>query len=260
MKTSTFLKLTFQTLALIFLPCGCSHNPSISSEQKEEAHELVGIGFKEGKGVELSEQTKKSLGFEIVEVSEEKISSAITIPIQIYREANTNVISNNAKPNRAYGTGVVTLDQAKQIEVGQAVTLELTESGIEKVEGRLIRINKSFQPALGGIEVLVEIPDQQHRFNIGTMFQAHLTGKKSESVTAIPTSALLKTANGKFVYVVNGKHLFRTPVKTGTESGDFIEITDGLYPGDQVARKPVLDIWMAELQAIKGGKACADGH
>jgi hypothetical protein len=39
-----------------------------------------------------------------------------------------------------------------------------------------------------------------------------------------------------------------------------VQITDGLYAGDQVVVQPVMSLWLAELQSLRGGKACADGH
>lgn len=78
--------------------------------------------------------------------------------------------------------------------------------------------------------------------------------------TIIPTSALLKTVTGNFVYVVNGKHYLRTEVKGSPIDNKNLSITDGLFPGDEVVVSRVNSLWYAELQALRGGKACADGH
>ena len=59
-----------------------------------------------------------------------------------------------------------------------------------------------------------------------------------------------------FVYTVNGEHFIRTPVKVGLANADRVEITDGLYAGDQVVWQPVMALWMTELAAVKGGQAC----
>ena len=80
------------------------------------------------------------------------------------------------------------------------------------------------------------------------------------SVTTVPASALLKTAEGSFVYTVNGQFYVRTPVKTGLANDKLVEITDGLYSGDQIVTTPVMSLWMAELQVLRGGKACTCGH
>lgn len=72
--------------------------------------------------------------------------------------------------------------------------------------------------------------------------------------------ALLKTAEGSFVYTVNGSFYVRSPVKTGAANNKFVEITDGLYSGDEIVTTPVISLWMAELQVLRGGKACTCGH
>jgi multidrug efflux pump subunit AcrA (membrane-fusion protein) len=81
-----------------------------------------------------------------------------------------------------------------------------------------------------------------------------------KTVVSIPRSALLQTAEGNFVYTVSGNRFVRTTIKIGARNDKFVEVVDGLYAGDQVVVKPVMTLWLAELQAIRGGKACADGH
>jgi hypothetical protein len=78
---------------------------------------------------------------------------------------------------------------------------------------------------------------------------------KAEVVT-IPSAAVLGCSEGQFVYAVSGEHLVRTAVKVGASNSDLIEITEGLYAGDQVVLEPVLSLWMTELAAVKGGQAC----
>ena len=85
-----------------------------------------------------------------------------------------------------------------------------------------------------------------------------LGGEKS--VVSVPRSALFRTTEGDFVYTVSGEHFMRAPVKLGGVNHEFAEVTDGLYAGDQIVVQPVMTLWMAELQSLRGGKACADGH
>ena len=63
----------------------------------------------------------------------------------------------------------------------------------------------------------------------------------------------LRFATGTFVYVLNGEYYLRTAVKTGVRSGEFIEISDGLYPGDVVVATAVEQLWLTELRVTKGG-------
>ena len=55
-----------------------------------------------------------------------------------------------------------------------------------------------------------------------------LTGN-SEAAVSIPRSALLSTAEGDFVYAVNGKNFFRTAVTVGVTNSEYVEIIEGLF-------------------------------
>ncbi|MDZ4289414.1 MAG: hypothetical protein U0984_15730 [Prosthecobacter sp.] len=73
----------------------------------------------------------------------------------------------------------------------------------------------------------------------------------------IPQTALLTTVEGHFVYAKNGDHYLRTAVKIGAKVERKVRIADGLYAGDEVASGAVMSLWLAELQYLRGGKACA---
>ena len=76
----------------------------------------------------------------------------------------------------------------------------------------------------------------------------------------VPVDALLRNSEGAFVFVQNGQRWLRTEVKPGVESDGSIQVADGLLEGDVIAIAGVGGLWLAELQAIKGGVGCADGH
>ncbi len=82
----------------------------------------------------------------------------------------------------------------------------------------------------------------------------------ANGVTAIPAEALLRTVKGDFVFVVNGEWFLRTVVVLGASGGAFHEVKEGLYEGDQIVTQGVRALWLAELQAVNGGVACADHH
>jgi hypothetical protein len=119
------------------------------------------------------------------------------------------------------------------------------------------RIEKAPDATLGDFEIAVE---PAAPIETGVRAQATFRSVAGNAVTAVPRSALLKTAEGLFVYTVNGEFLVRTPVKVGALSDAYAEITDGLYSGDQIVVSPVMSLWLAELQVLRGGKACTCGH
>lgn len=77
----------------------------------------------------------------------------------------------------------------------------------------------------------------------------------------LPSSALLRTVKGDFVYVENGGWFLRTPVALGPRDPQgAADVKEGLYEGDRIVTAGVQGLWLAELQAINGGVGCADGH
>lgn len=95
---------------------------------------------------------------------------------------------------------------------------------------------------------------------------AEFIGLRSAEVQAkgaavrTPRSAVVETSEGKHVFVRNGQRWLRTAVQLGAVSDGFVEVTDGLLEGDVIAVAGGNYLWLAELQAIKGGVGCADGH
>ena len=79
-------------------------------------------------------------------------------------------------------------------------------------------------------------------------------------VVRIPLSAVVDTSEGKHVFVRNGRRWLRTAVKLGAASGEVVDVADGLLEGDVIAVAGGWYLWLAELQAVKGGVGCADGH
>ncbi len=233
---NTILLLPF-CLALI----GCA-----KSEHKPESTAKELPSYKEGKGLSLSEETRRFIGLEITEVSERKLAGRVTTEVQIY-QTDTNSVR---------ASGLISREQSGQLRPGQSVSLE-TKSGTP-VDGKLIRLDEQSQSASGRVELIVELPGTEKEYAQGTVLTATFNTAERDSVTVIPRSALLRAAEGDFVYAVNGDRLTRTAVKVGVESGDVIEITDGLYSGDKVAVKPVQTLWLTELRFVKGGAACAD--
>ena len=233
MKT---LILASIALAAAFTLSGCGPAEAKTSERPPEN----GAQFKTGVGVSLSDTMKKAIGLKVAEVGEAKIAPTFTVPLS----SSANEIS-----------GWLTAEQAALVKPGMKV--ELRTDGAPQTRGTVKRIEKAPYATLGDFEVLVETATP---LETGVRVQATFRATLGEAVTAVPRSALLKTAEGNFVYAVNGEYFVRTPVKVGAQSDDHAEITDGLYTGDQVVVSPVMSLWLAELQVLRGGKACTCGQ
>lgn len=95
---------------------------------------------------------------------------------------------------------------------------------------------------------------------------AQFIGLRHDEITVkdgslwVPDGAVVDTADGKSVFVRNGLRWLRAGVEMKSLKGEMVEITSGLVEGDVVVVAGGRYLWLAELEAIKGGVGCADGH
>lgn len=238
MKTLALALLLF--LALCTTSCTDSQ---ASSDHEATASPENGAQFTEGKGVILTESMAKSIALKTAEVTDEKMTPVIMLNLQTATKGNQAI-------------GWVTPEQAANLRVGTRAELKVAADKSKTFEGKVVRIEPSII-ANGDLEIIVEIPTA---LDAGTAINAVIRLEQGAERTAIPKSALLATAEGNFVYAKNAEFYLRTPVKTGAVSDQHVEIVDGLYSGDEIVTSPVMSLWLAELQVLRGGKACTCGH
>jgi multidrug efflux pump subunit AcrA (membrane-fusion protein) len=210
-----------------------------------------GVIFREGKGLEVPNETKAFLNVKTAEVSEDTLRSQATYTGQIYESRVSGALESDGK---IMASVMVDPKIAETIEVDQKVMV-----GKDKL-GAVAAVNRSAIAATGQAEILISLSVSDAGYKLGDSIQITFASPAREGVSTIPRSALLETINGNFVYVPNGKYFFKTAVTVGAKSEKAVEIVEGLYPGDEVVSEPVDALWLAELQATKGGVGCADGH
>lgn len=215
---------------------GCGDTNASPSPEHATAPEN-GAQFREGKGVALTPLMAQSIQLQTAEVQEEAISPVFTITMQAMQDGTL-------------ASGWLTEDQAAQVRSGMDVELGETK-------GRVRSVEKAPYVTLGDYEVTVETSEP---LQSGTAIETTFRFPAGDSVTTIPQAALLTTAEGTFVYARNDEFYLRTPVETGATSGEKVEIKDGLYTGDEIVTSGVMGLWLAELQVVRGGKACTCGH
>jgi multidrug efflux pump subunit AcrA (membrane-fusion protein) len=238
---------------LLFAFAGLAACSKPATEVGHERPAENGAQFKDREGVALTETMKKAIGLQVAEVEEAKVAPRFTIPLHVLPEASGFQKIALSSTSRT-ASGWLTNAEAAHVKPGLPVSLQI---GADSVAAVVKIVEKSPYHVSGEFEVTVEA---EKPLEVGTRVLATFRGEAGEASAAIPRSALLKTAEGAFVYAVNGERYVRTPVKLGAENDDLVEIADGLYSGDQVVTRGVMPLWLAELQVLRGGKACTCGH
>lgn len=229
-----FLLVASACVALGVAGCGEKKATSAQGHDEKEAEghahgeaaSEAGASFKEGQGLSLAPATRDAIGVKTAEVEERKLARAFTV---------TATVFDAGPPARALT--LVPPELADELE------------RLQPSEAKVLSVRRDISTALTQIEVVLALPGAP---KVGTTREVAFRGAE-RTIAAVPRSALLRSATGTFVYVVNGTRFLRTAVKTGASDDNFIEITDGLYTGDVVVVSAVEELWLTELRITKGG-------
>jgi hypothetical protein len=232
----------------------------LTDSQSDPAKPVIGdaVQLKEGHGLLLHPKLRESIDIKVAEIGELPVEAEFAAQLHVTGGAGRlqRVAFTPGGEPKGEASGWIPAENAKRLQPGQVVDLRADGAGCSG-KGTVAHVEKAPFAGIGEYEVVVETDTA---FDTGAPLNATFRAPAGEAVTAVPRSALLKTVEGWFVYAVNESFFLRTPVKVGAMNGQHAEITDGLYAGDQVVTSPVETLWMAELQLLRGGKACTCGH
>lgn len=92
----------------------------------------------------------------------------------------------------------------------------------------------------GQFEVDMTLNEEPDGLRRGQTIQIHLTLGDNNSATLIPNGSFYQETGGNWIFVVSpdGSEAVRRSVRLGRRNTDFIEVLDGLDPGEQVVTSP----------------------
>ncbi len=262
MNRNRLITASLLAAGTFFVGCGDGHKEVDGHAHAGGTHEAgekqAGIAYKEKSGLRVSPETARFIGLEVAEVEERKVASEFRFTARVYRAASEARFASTLAmgASSALASGLVTPAEAAVLREGQPISVAVDEAGT--LVASITALDRG--PEKADVEVLLSVADDQGRLANGAFVAATVRLGGEKSVVSVPRSALLRTMEGDFVYTVSGEAFVRAPLKLGAVNSEFAEVTDGLYAGDQVVVRPVMALWLAELQSLRGGKACADGH
>lgn len=215
------------SLALLTAGCGAKSKTEAAKSEHEEGG-AGGVAFKEGRGLKFTPEIIKALELKSAEAEERPIAGELRFTAQVFKVAPRVLASVS-------------------MAVGEAEHLQSHAFA----GATLVRVDRGSHTAAGRVEAVFGV-DRTPAPHVGDFVTLALSFVPRPALT-VPRTALLDSAGGFFVYVVNGEFYLRTPVKVGARDANYFEITDGLYAGDFVVVAPVEQLWLAELRLTKGG-------
>lgn len=231
-------------LAALFAGCGkkdADHDEASHGEHGED--EGGGAAFEEGVGLRFAPEVVAALGVRTSPAEARALARKLDLTAQIF--------ARGASPR---ALALVSAAQAAGLRPGLKAAIQpVNGASAFSVDAELIAVSRTTEEASGQVELIFALPVGLPVADLGDTIALSLTLAAGSPGLTVPRSALLDTAAGTFVYVVNGTAYLRTPVTPGASTVDHVEITGGLSAGDTVVAEPVNQLWLSELRLTKGG-------
>ena len=124
-----------------------------------------------------------------------------------------------------------------QVKIGQKVRINVSAYANQYFIGKIFYIASTLNPDTKTIKILIEIDNRSKKLKPGMFADTHLIVGQKQDALVIPRDAVLEDEQLQVVFVKESGGYHRHVVQTGIVSDPFIEILEGLAPGDIVVTK-----------------------
>lgn len=123
--------------------------------------------------------------------------------------------------------------------------------------GRVVALGGALDPASRTAPLVFELDNPERVLRVGMFARARVLTGESVSSAAIPRSAVVEEGGQDVAYVeVEGEAFERRVLRLGLRDGDFVQVLEGLRPGERVVTKGAYYIRLA----ASSGAVPAHGH
>ena len=125
--------------------------------------------------------------------------------------------------------------QADWVKVGQPAEVSLAFLPGRIWEGKVEYIYPSLDPKTRTLKARLRFANPDEALKPNMYANVKIYGGSGDEVVVIPLAALIRTGREERVIIARGEGRFEPrPVRAGIESGDWVEIIDGVEPGENL--------------------------
>jgi Cu(I)/Ag(I) efflux system membrane fusion protein len=125
--------------------------------------------------------------------------------------------------------------QADWVKVGQPAEVSLAFLPGRTWEGKVEYIYPSLDPKTRTLKARLRFANPDEALKPNMYANVKIYGGSRDEVVVIPLAALIRTGREERVIIARGEGRFESrPVRAGIESGDWVEIIDGVEPGESL--------------------------
>jgi RND family efflux transporter MFP subunit len=128
---------------------------------------------------------------------------------------------------------------ARQVNIGDAVTVTMAERAGEEYRGAVARTARAIDTATRTMQVEIRVPNPTNALIAGSYVQVTLPINVDSRALVVPTNVLLFRPDGTRVALVDsGGRVHLTLVKLGTDFGTSVQVLSGLNATDRIVLNP----------------------
>ncbi|MDE0297907.1 MAG: efflux RND transporter periplasmic adaptor subunit [Candidatus Poribacteria bacterium] len=132
----------------------------------------------------------------------------------------------------AYEDTLALLQQ--KFQVGSDVRIRVTAYPGTTFTGKISHISDAMNPEKRTVHFWAEVDNSAHQLKPGMFAEQTIVLEKVADVLSVPLNAVLEEGGSRYVFVEHGAAYTKQEVVVGEEDDRFIEIKNGLSPGDHV--------------------------
>jgi cobalt-zinc-cadmium efflux system membrane fusion protein len=123
------------------------------------------------------------------------------------------------------------------VRIGTPAVISQTAAPQTPLRGRVSYIDPRVEPATRTAKIRVEVPNRDHALRLGMFVTLQFQAGSGQRVMLVPRAAVQAVGERSVVYVAaadgEGRFIERT-VTLGPALGEFVQVVDGLRPGERV--------------------------
>jgi len=121
-----------------------------------------------------------------------------------------------------------------KVKLGQEGRVRLEAYPGKVFIGTVTFVASQLDPEKRTLHLWVSVDNKEGLLKPELFAKVALVVEHSQEVLAVPIEAIIDDGAEKFVFVKNGNQFIRQDVATGVSDDQYVEIIDGLYPGDKI--------------------------
>lgn len=233
-----------------------SDHKKVEGEINGLKNKLLLLGLKEEE-VERLVQTKQFIPVlpVVAPISGQVVERAATVGGTVDPQDKMFHIINLS---RVLVEGDIPEDRGGMIRKGQEVRVRVSTYPEDAFSGRVNYISDVVDPQKRTIHLWSAVPNPDRKLKPGMFARVSVITEKKNEAVAVPIRAILEEGAERFVFVQNGEEFIRQTVVLGVRDDRYVEVKEGLMPGDQVVIRGNQQLMLAQMSG--GSTGGGDGH